>query len=584
MSKNPAQLVPAPRGMDATTDSVHLPLDLAQSLNNQVFDRPGILRSQVRWVDMIPQTSLPTHPIDGCGYYYGAFTAADRLLEVDNGFLYEMDHSGANQSFFPSFGFPAPPFVPPYPPTFTDRHTVGAFGRAGDRARMVQFGSEILIVQERGIIPYRYTGNNTLAFAIGTLFPCGFDMTGRAAPTLADGGAGGKGAGTFKYLYTLVDDKGRESSPSASASIILAASHQTNLTIPFINLPSNAGECPFVNLYSTLAGGNVYYRIAHVAKPAFGTDLIYTDSAPDSTVAAGVLAPLPGENDPPNQASLVAVWNNYVFFDDTKNIGYLQISNLNSAVQFNQLLDPARPDLGGRIQISTDQNDAIMAIIPLFSRLMILKRRSGSMLFGDTTADFVIRPLQIRGCIAKDSAQRCDNVIVFLSEDGVYGLDGNGGTEKISKPIEALLAPFFLSPQGRTMLENATGSYSNRNYRLTVGTTTFVYNFDAHGWGTESNGIAPFGTGLSQALIPLPGVIGGGGVANPAQSVVGPIQTLPAVATPGTVANIGIGAPAFNIFPGGSGGIAPTLPDRGSGEGGPGSGGGQGQIPTPSQV
>ena len=85
---------------------------------------------------------------------------------------------------------------------------------------------------------------------------------------------------------------------------------------------------------------------------------------------------------------------------------------------------------------------------------------------------------------------RVDDAIVFLSEDGVYSLQGASPT-KISKPIEAALRAYPLTPAGELAYSTAIASYAQREYTLFIGSDIFVFSLDSAQWRQNAFGLSP---------------------------------------------------------------------------------------------
>lgn len=452
-------------------------------------DRHGKLRGSVQLTDLgvtgTPGTfnpALPAGAIDGVGFLapfpitYTGPTApttpsAGRLLVVNGGKL----------STYP-FDSPLT-----YPPTFGAGNVSAAVFITGKRVRFVQYGSEVVAVQEGNAF------RNYLIGPTGGLNPLGVS-TPITSPTVASVAVGvGNKSGVYKYIITVADSAGRESSPGAivsSPNYTLGGAFQPRITIPAgVFTDPQVVTC---YLYEQVPGGTGYNRITSFVAAGF-----YDDNLADTAVLTGVLAPNFGENNPPAPASLAAIWKNHLVLDRVDTQGIVQISNSGSITQFANLGVTNNPNDGINLPLSSSQADKITGFVPLGSPLVVFTRSKVYIILGDDQTDFQVRPVnELRGCIAPDTPVRCDNEVLFLSDDGVYKLSGSFETEKISKPIESVILGLAATTTGYTLLQNAFAVYANRTYYLTISDTTYCYNLDTGGWTTIKIGTEVLSCGV----------------------------------------------------------------------------------------
>lgn len=506
--------------MDLTSDPVAMSLTSARRLINLQIDRAGYLHTDVSLKNQLP-ASL-THTIDGVTWYYQAVVTntpfsntlfyTDLLLWVTQGLLFR--------------GTPAPnPLTGPVtntqivPNGITGYVTDGGFAFwLGKRVRFLAYGNEMIAVQEGGLLPVRFYF--TQVQGTGFWWAAMPTPTSSISPALSDFVLSPTGtglSGDYQYIFTFADERFREGSPSAPITITLSnqgAKIQLYGTAD-ANLPGiGGGNVSYAYAYRAAQGTETFYRIARATITPL-TPLPYTfaagdflvgdghayDDATDAFIVAEPLAPDPGENDPPHAASVGCVFQNRIVLNDTTDPNTLQVSNLNSTTQFNPLLDPNNPSKGARILIGSDQGNAITAVVPFGSVLAVFKRRGAYFIYGDNPTDFVVRPIHKRGCVAPDSATRCDNVVCFLSDDGVYAAAYEGGdvVNKISKPIERDL---LAVPEAD--FQAAFGFYSNSCYYLVVADIIYQYNFDAEAWTSLVFGSSPIlslGHGIPDAKV-----------------------------------------------------------------------------------
>ena len=461
--------------MDATSDPVALSPGIAQNLVNLLTERRGLLRGQMQVTNLA--LSSFTAGIDGLGYLYAQNVTfsnsststsplAARLVVVSNGSVN-------------SYPLISPPT---FPPTFNLGGLVTSGSLIpGQKVRMAAFGQEMYIVQEANAYAnYRMQYSGVVSqiglntpIAAGTSFTATGNTPGSAVLK----------SGTVLYLMTTIDNLGRESSPSTSLSVAYGGAPTQDTILHAVN-PYTDPQVVGVNFYATTAGGKLFYQIASLVSP----NTNFEDNIAD--VSVGLPAPLPGENDAPKPASLIAVHKNRVILNQTGS-SRIQISNDGSATQFNSqgykfdqaTLLISNPSDGITLSLGTDQGDSPTAMMSFGSLFLVWKRRSIYVLYGNDLTDFEVKPVHnSKGCIAPDSAVRCDNEIFFLADDGVYALTSSLQCEKISKPIESLLAPLRLSLTGRAQMETAQGWFVQNEYNLAINDTIYVFNFDVKQW------------------------------------------------------------------------------------------------------
>lgn len=515
MTRLPIQNITVAGGMDTTNDPVTMSLDRARRIVNMLIDKNGLVGAQVRLVNQLPAPAA--FPIDGNAWYYGATIK-------NSPFLPDTTHTDLLVWSAGSFLFIAKPAGDPltqkatgvrlYPNGITGYTNFGPFF-AGRHIRFFALSDELFMVQEGGLLPIRFWAS----LAHGE----GFARAGIETP-IADGSGNANLSltavstgltGTWGYRLTFADERFRESSPSETLDIALV-NQGTRATIDNIgvyNAPTTYGGSVirYAYLYrNTIAAPDAYYQIAARTLTLVGDSPSFPqnfgagdffananayDNAADADIVTGAICPGIGENDPPLAASIGVVHKNRVFYNAVDQPNTLQISNEGSPVQFSVLFNPDKPTTGGRLEIGSDQGNIITAFVEFGSVLAIFKRRGSYFLYGDSLSDFIVRPVHQRGCIAPDSAVRCDNVVLFLSDDGVYAASYEGGevVQKVSKEIEEQIVTAPISE-----LENSRGWFVNNRYHLSVGATIFVYDFDSgppNGWTSFVFGSGPVDLG-----------------------------------------------------------------------------------------
>lgn len=466
--------------MDNTNDPAYIGDRVAQSLVNLFADRSGVLRGAVS-LDNFSLNAF-TGPIDGVGWlnsapvtYSGPTSPttplAPRLAVVAGGTLYVY------------------PVVTPltYPPTFNVGGVSTQTGvLTGHRMRFAAFEDELYGVQEANDF-FNYRIQNG-----GTISQMGMGANG--TPTIVLSGGTQVKTGTRSYVTTNVDNQGRESSPNTTPGVQAYSGTTDKGTVSVTALDEQAA---FINFYVQPDGSQTYYLFATDAVTTVPAVYTAVDDLSDAQVTALTqTAPHFGENDPPPPSYLIAVHKNRVVVAVTAQAGVIAISNYGSATQFNSTgiqVDPAGgvlyPDDGLTLAIGTDQGDVITGLDSFGSLLWIGKRNGTYLLWGDDQTDFNVRKCSEIGCIAPDSVANANSFMFYLSNDGVYMMDGSLLPEKISKPIESVFLALMATPAGLAKMQAAQGWYVDKRYHLSLDGVIYVYDMDAKGWTTLSLGI-----------------------------------------------------------------------------------------------
>lgn len=455
----PFDSAPAPSGMNSSADPVALPDGRCAYLQNLIPNRQGVLRSSGRFESVGADFAAD---IDGQFWYRGTTATGDRMIVISGGMLYVGTIADVYADI-PDITYSLAPY--------------GGVFLSGVPVRGIMFEGDLILVQE-GIQPQRFDG--TSVYQLGLSVP-NAPAVASAPPT---SGSGVK-TGTISYKVTLFDSRFRESSPSDATSInYTTATYKTGqITVNFGSDPQTAGAYIYAN---TVGATATFYRIATLLKSAGVT--IWKDNVADTTVSTGAVIPNIGQNDPPKPASYVATLKNYVFMNSTEFPAELQISNLGSATQWAAASTGSATD-GLKLTITSDQADPITAIIGFGSLLAISKRGTIGFLWGDSSDEFIFRPVQVRGTASPDSMARCDNEFRFLLEDNVYQCDWQGAfvLTNVSGEIEDVFAEARKTTAGRLLLANSRAAFLEQVYYLSVGRILYAYDFLSGGWYSYLN-------------------------------------------------------------------------------------------------
>lgn len=422
----------------------------------------------------------PSGQISGVFQYFADDIADDLIIVFKNGGWYSCSIS-ANA-----------PQTTPDALNFTSTQLVAITDDSGitfdstKRVRAVQFNSEMIFVQDGGVFPVRFNGTN--------IYKLGIDTPNE----VADGGniAGVLTVGAnYGYALTYADEFGRESSPSTPRTITMGAGG--GRTIDW-DLPTDA-QVQRIYLYRTNAGGTVYYR---VEEDGFSnvTDTYNDNTITDTLISFNTQAPLQGQNDPPQEASLIAIYKFRIALNSTENPRLLQLSNSNLPGSFSQLGALYNSNTGqlvnatdgATLEIINQFGEEIVALGHLGSVLGIWNRHSVGVFQGDNPAQYAYQSLHWVGCIAPDSVMECGNETVFMSEDGLYSLDYQSGfsINKISEDMDALFQspavkfdppgdwPPTTSFTREERAKTAISTFLQNRYVLVTPPYTVIFDFD----------------------------------------------------------------------------------------------------------
>lgn len=364
----------------------------------------------------------------------------------------------------------------------------------------LQFKAELVLSIGGALFRYYVNSGGTEFFYTLGLF----QMTAPTTGTQTTGGAMTIG-GVYSYVTTSVDEFGRESSPSDPVTTTLTASNN-KLTVTrgtSSSITNSIGGVVSWNVYRKNPSATTYNFVATIAIAT----TTYVDGNSDVVVAAGDVAPSEGENDPPGTniapytgpATIMEFWKDRLVINNTQNPSEIQISNANSPTQFSSLDLPDNAGDGLRILVGGKGDNEVTGLANLGSLLAVFKRQTISLLYGDDSSTFILRPAHERGCQNAGSVQRCENDVFFLSDDGIYSLGYENGyaLKKISEELDSLFrgfAPIKQSgeaistgqPQSiqvvSAVLGNVTTFYSEDRYYISFMDKTLCYCMQANGW------------------------------------------------------------------------------------------------------
>lgn len=249
--------------------------------------------------------------------------------------------------------------------------------------------------------------------------------------------------GTYQYAWTWIDELGRESSPSVSVTI--AGLSNENVTVQRGTTTTYTATAPLAGwyLYRRNPGAEVFYRVKATAIAVATTT--YVDSAADASITGFPVMPEAGENDPADTCTYMIEHKGRVVMNSLYNFGVVQMSNSGSPTQFASLTLPTNTADGIRVEVGNDAEHVITGLESIGDLLWISKPSSYYLLQGSDINSWDLQQVgKNRGCDNFFSVQRTEELIMFRSGDGVYGLSYQAGmvSPKMSWQIDDLLGGF----------------------------------------------------------------------------------------------------------------------------------------------
>lgn len=224
-----------------------------------------------------------------------------------------------------------------------------------------------------------------------------------AKPTgVAQGSGGSLGAGDYKFGYTYVDEDGYEGNMSpVSDAVTCVADDSVVLTIV------NSGDAKIVsrNIYRTSVGGAIYYYDGAVAD---NTTTTYTSTIADSSLETEVAT---NHTAPQSTSHLITKRRNklYLAYED-----YLYPSHTSDVEYF-----PAT------WRLRTGNSQKIKGLLEQLTALPVATEDSIERLVGTDEDNFEFKnSYSTEGCVAMRSYVNCDNLIVYLGQNGINYFDG----------------------------------------------------------------------------------------------------------------------------------------------------------------
>lgn len=234
------------------------------------------------------------------------------------------------------------------------------------------------------------------------------------------------------------------------------------------------------------ASSGEYYYVGQINN---NTDSTYTDSTPDRFLAD--LAPTSDESVtlPAPACRFAATFKNTLFLDG----GQLEPTR----IYYSNGLHPDSFSALNYFDVGTREGGDITGFAPYYNQLLVFRERAIEIIRGDASGGFSVAPfIQGVGTKSISTVTMVPSVgLVFLSEDGVYRLNGglDGGAKLVFEKISKTLVK-TMGRLNRNLLARATAAYSPKwrewhcyvpadgNDRPNLG---LVFHIDKNSWSTR---------------------------------------------------------------------------------------------------
>ena len=287
---------------------------------------------------------------------------------------------------------------------------------------------------------YIVNGSNTMMkYNLTNVKTVGITVPG--APTFNSNIDGSLSAGTYYFKYTFVDEDGYESN-GGTASVAMTAAADPNDGIKINIAVSGDAKVTKRRIYRTTVNGAIYYYDGEVAD---NITLTYDSIKADNTLGSALHT---NHDAPPADPHLITKRGNrlYLGHDDE-----LVISHLSDCEYF----PPAW-------FIKTGNRQIIKGLLEQLNALPIFTENSIERLLGTDEDNFEFRnAFSKKGCYAIRSLVICDNLLIYLSYDGIYYFDG------VSSGIfNQRLNEYLKDNINRTYIGLSCATYFNDRYML----------------------------------------------------------------------------------------------------------------------
>jgi len=309
-----------------------------------------------------------------------------------------------------------------------------------------------------GVFKYNMTNTRT----VGITVP--------GAPTGVSNINGSLTEGIYYYKYTFVDEDGYESNGGTTSEAITALA-DPNDGITLTIAASTDAKITKRRIYRTTSGGTVYYYEGEVPD---NTTLTFASTTADATLAINSVLH-DDHNAPPSTSHLIAKRLNRLYLAYAEK---LYISHISDCEYFPS---------DWYIQAGNMQK--ISGLIEQVDTLPVFTDDSIERLVGTDEDNFEFRnAYSTNGNIAYRSEINCDNLLVYLSFEGLYYFDG-----VTSKELNIPLNEYIKANINETYASLSAACYFDNKYLLsypkgesTVPNETIYYDFRTGTYGVYS--------------------------------------------------------------------------------------------------
>jgi hypothetical protein len=253
------------------------------------------------------------------------------------------------------------------------------------------------------------------------------------------------------------------------------------------------GDATFAYGADAAKGASPFY--AQLANPYVSwnaTSKEILDNTPDEWLV-GSERFISGRELPPSAPVEVAAWRGRVWLGKGQEIyaSWLVDADTNAGLYWTRL-GSAQGDAEGRLKgwyrlLGLDAGDTIQRIIPLKSVLVVLCQWSVWVVTGSEPGSFDVRKVELReqlGIYARRAATVIDDVLYFLSQDGLYTFDGSRA-QRVSDMIRGTSEDSGLVPT-----TSACMTYAAEKIYLSSSGDTWIYHLpqetEWRGWTKRS--------------------------------------------------------------------------------------------------
>ena len=265
-------------------------------------------------------------------------------------------------------------------------------------------------------------------------------MTVPDAPTFDSNINGSLGLGNYYFKVTYVDEDGYESNGS-DASAVMASLADTSDGIKINVSVSDDDKVTKKRIYRTSVGGAIYYYDDEIANATETHSSIKADTALGTELHTN-------HNAPPTGAQLISKRGNRLWLGKDDDLVISQLSDV-------EYFPPAW-------FMKTGNRHKIKGMTKQLNALPIFTENSIERLIGTDEDNFEFRnAFSEKGCCAPRSLVICDNLLIYLSYDGIYYFDGT-----TSDIFNQRLNKYIRDNINRSLIHLSCATYFNDRYML----------------------------------------------------------------------------------------------------------------------